>query len=50
LTLTRDLERILRETAMTAVMATHGQLEALHLADRIDLGVPWKHSPERTAG
>lgn len=37
LTLTEDLERILCETATAAVMATHDQLEALHLADRIAL-------------
>ena len=33
--LTEDLERILRETHTTAVMATHGRMEALRLADRV---------------
>jgi tungstate transport system ATP-binding protein len=33
--LTEDLERILRETHTTAVMATHDQTEALRLADRM---------------
>lgn len=35
--LTEDLERILYETGTAAVMATHDQLEALRLADRIAL-------------
>ncbi|HTP64454.1 MAG TPA: ABC transporter ATP-binding protein [Geobacteraceae bacterium] len=33
--LTDDLERILNETGTSAIMATHDQLEALRLADRI---------------
>ena len=33
--LTEDLERILRETHTTAVMATHDRMEALRLADRV---------------
>jgi tungstate transport system ATP-binding protein len=37
LALTEDLERILSETGTAAVMATHDQLEALRLADRIAL-------------
>jgi tungstate transport system ATP-binding protein len=35
LALTEDLERILRETGTAAVVATHDQLEALRLADRM---------------
>ena len=35
LALTEDLERILNETGTAAIMATHDQLEALRLADRI---------------
>jgi tungstate transport system ATP-binding protein len=34
-TLTEDLETILRESGTTAVMATHDQVEALRLADRM---------------
>jgi tungstate transport system ATP-binding protein len=33
--LTGDLERILRETGTTTIMATHDQMEALRLSDRI---------------
>lgn len=35
LALTEDLERILKETATAAVVATHDQLEALQLSDRM---------------
>lgn len=35
LALTEDLERILKETGTAAVMATHDQLEALRLSDRM---------------
>jgi len=37
LALTEDLERILSETGTAAVMATHDQMDALRLADRIAL-------------
>ncbi len=33
--LTEDLERILRETGTTTIMATHDQIEALRLSDQI---------------
>lgn len=33
--LTEDLERILKETGTTAILATHDQLEALRLSDRM---------------
>jgi tungstate transport system ATP-binding protein len=35
LALTEDLERILRETGTAAIVATHDQLEALRLSDRM---------------
>ena len=35
LALTEDLERILRETGASAVVATHDQMEALRLSDRM---------------